>query len=129
MIREITDEDLAKELESNTVSLPNMIFGNFDTFNIYMEILGWYNNHGLRASIDLRKKWDKITELIGFAPIYYKNYNHKNAVWSLFWKNYPVLIYLDKRGIQIQVVPEFDREEILPFITELKNVLTTPTII
>lgn len=70
------------------------------------------------------KKWDKISELLGFSPIYHKTYLHKNAVWCFHWKSDMVLIYYDKRGIKIQVSPKFKESEVKIMLTYLEDILT-----
>jgi hypothetical protein len=127
-LKQITDKQLIKQFELDSIPFNNLkLMRTNHIFNIYMPIISWFNNHeGFTANTSIYKKWEKISELLCFLPIYYPTYVHKNALWAFYWKTDIVLIYSDKRGLKVQVSPKFRKDEVEPFISHIKNVLTTP---
>jgi hypothetical protein len=123
MLIPLTDKEIVRKLELESTPINNrMLFGNI--FDSYMAVISWYHTRNdIDANSSIYKKWNKITELLGFKPIFHPTYTHRNALWSFMWKDDPVLLYYDKRGMKIQVGQKFRKSEAIPMLEYLKDKL------
>jgi hypothetical protein len=134
MISPLKNTDFVKELEFITTPLVNLTNKldkkyrqNFQ--DLHLSIIMWYHKaEGIDANTSIYKKWDKVSELLGFRPIYHVNHSHRNALWAFEWKadysseNY-VLIYYDVTGMKIQIHQKFKKSEIIPMLKQINNLL------
>jgi len=127
MIKEITDKTIVDELEHESTPIINLTMNKDyrqESFEVYQSILGWYRHHeDINANSSIYKKWTKISELLGFDPIKHPTYVHRNVLWTFTWKENPVLLYYNKRGMKLQVGNKFRKSEIVPFLNHLKKLL------
>jgi ABC-type glycerol-3-phosphate transport system substrate-binding protein len=129
MITPITDIVLVRKLELETTPINNFrIFD--DVFDSYMSVISWYHNRNdIDANSSIYKKWNKISELLGFKPIYHPTYLYKNGLWAFYWNGDSVLLYYDKRGMKIQVGLKFKKNEVVPLLEYIKGILNKKSII
>jgi hypothetical protein len=128
----ITDKELVKKLEQETSSIENIIYNHANiepldanaAAKLYFKILRWSHDWNIEANDSVFKKWSKLSELLGFKPVYYPVHVNKNALWAFYWKDDPVLLYYEIRGMRIQVGGDFNESKIIPFLIYLKNKIT-----
>ena len=116
------EEVVKKNYEEKTVRI-EMIQPDYRKATEYhSKMLLWYTQYELKPAACV-SHWKKLTELFNTKPILYPIYLYKNALWAFKWNNEIVLLYKDKRGIAIQVMPYFPIEKVIPLLKDLITVL------
>lgn len=87
------------------------------------KIQGWYHKHGLKANVRIMDHWKKLSELFGHKPLYYINFEYRNAVWAFEWEREKFILYKSIRGTSIEVPPEFSVSKVDRFQKELITLL------
>jgi len=109
-----------KELELNSTRIENTLFNEKSFYstevinNAHQLLLSWEHTQGLDANSSEKVKTAKLSELLGYKPNYHMTTFVRNAVWGFRFGdiNNKFLIYHSKRGLTLQIHPNFDGNEI-----------------
>jgi len=116
MFTKMKDKKEVKKLEDDTVPI-EALTGYGNGYNeYYFKINSWYREHGLTTSSAQKKFIEKLTQLFGQKPNYYRIFEYKTAVWGFEWQGEKVLIYRSERGLSIQLLSNFTPSKIKPFL-------------
>jgi hypothetical protein len=91
----------------------------------YFKINFWYNVYDIKTSDPQKKFVEKLSDLLGYKPLYSKNYEYRTAVWGFEWKNENFILYRSERGLQIQIKNDFNKNKLEVFLSEFSTMLGT----
>lgn len=112
-------------LEKETTPFSNIaqyLFLNEELATIWHDIIGWAHTYNINVNKPSHK-WKKLIELFKCKPNYYIIYEYKNAIWGFNTDYGKIIIYNSLKGTGIQALPEFNKNKIKEFLTELRQVL------
>jgi len=126
LILTLLTKEAAKKLSHNVIPYQNISRERLSRLRITardLKIQGWYHKHGLKANVRIMDHWKKLSELFGHEPLYYINFEYRNAVWAFEWMGEKFILYKSIRGTSIEVPPEFSVSKIDRFQRELITLL------
>ena len=116
-----------EELEKTTIPIDNILLDkdkDLKFYSLYFSLLTWTSKISPKGeSLSIYQKWQKFSDALSFKPQYHKIYECRNAVWGLKFKNHGLVVYLDKRGLRIQVSESIDKKSAYEILNNLHLVL------
>lgn len=114
-----------EELEQSTTPIENLTKYQIPYIEHLFKIQSWYGVNGLTTNMSQKEFFIKLTELLGYKPLYYKRYEYRTAVWGFEWENEKFILYRSERGLSIQVLQKFRKDKLENFLIELSMLLGT----
>jgi hypothetical protein len=114
-----------ENLESSTVPIECITDYGKSHMKYYFKIQFWYNIYNIKISVPQKKIVEKLSYLLGYKPLYSRNYYYRTSVWGFEWKNEHFVLYFSERGLQIQVKNDFQKDKLEDFLSEFSTILGT----
>ncbi|AEO93567.1 gp308 [Bacillus phage G] len=124
----LLSKERTRELEHTTEPIENFTMYN-ERFKSqyfhkqYFRINSWFRVNGLTTNNTQGKFNEKLSELLGYKPLYYQQYEYKTAVWGFEWKSEEFIMYRSERGLSIQIGKKFNKTKLEDFFDELTTLL------
>lgn len=116
MLTALSKEETIK-LEQSSTPLENILSGIFQetknpiktlknrkkfqkSLDQRMEIQFWYEKFGIGTNDPIRTHWVALEKLLGYKATIYRNYEYRNAIWGLQYKETKFLVWKSIRGTE-----------------------------
>ncbi len=118
-----------KDLEWDSTPIQQIILNQQNKIldNKLMILTSFIHTHGLNARDLIKKRKDKLSQLLNFTSNYRSKGEYVSDIYGLSWNNEKFIIYYSKRGLTIQVNNRFDNSLMEKFLDELTDLLVDST--
>ena len=119
-----------KDLEWNSTPIEQFILTqqkNKKLNNKLMILTSWIHTHGLNANDLMKKRKDKLSQLLNFSSNYRSKGEYISDVYGLSRNNEKFMIYYSQRGLTVQVNENFNNDLMEKFLDELIDLLVDDT--
>ncbi|MNO29216.1 hypothetical protein D3C76_191270 [compost metagenome] len=112
-----------KELAKNVTPIENMTGYQAPYFEHLMKIQSWYRSHGLTTNDKQKDIVDKLSNLIGYKPLYHARGEFYSAVWGFEWEGQRFILYRSARGTSIEIDRKFKKTKLEEFLVEFSKLV------
>lgn len=116
----------ARRLELDSKPIQDFFHITFEIETLWNKIEDWTLYQGLHEFEPQKKIVAKLIELLGVKQNYNVKYENRNAVWCFQWdndENNKFVIYQSVSGLSLKLYKDFNKEMIVSFLSELKELL------
>ena len=114
-----------KALELNSTPVIMLLSQCGTSYNAqpWFDVLGWTHTGRNITNQPLKVRVATMAWLLGFERNYHVNYNERNAVWGLEWRDVRFIVYISNAGLALQLEDKSTPAEAVQIVDELHKIL------